>query len=99
MDRASYIVPPEPRVTERRVLRRPWMRRAVHAALAGGALALPTLFVSTPAAAVLLGFGALCALGAVVLRFVEPRRSVVVQKLDWPWHTTRGSWIHFSAGR
>jgi len=100
MDHAQYIVPPEPRVTERRVLRRPKTRRAVQVCVASGALALPALLLSIPAGCVLLAFGALSGGLAFVLRSREPRRAIVLRRLEWPrTHSARGSILHFDAGR
>lgn len=98
MDRGSYLVPPEPRSSERRVWQRPKLRRALHFMIVSAALATLAHFGALPRLALLLAAAALlAALAAVVLRFAEAKRLVVVRRLDWsnPLDTI----VHFTAGR
>jgi hypothetical protein len=91
MDHATSIVPPKPRVTERRVVGRPKMRRALQmcsgaAALALGAACLLLADSSSAPLIVLVGVAFASGVSAIFLRFVEQPREIVVRKVDHEWN-------------
>jgi hypothetical protein len=88
MDHATSIVPPKSR--ERRVVRRPKMRRALQMCGGAAALALGTASLSladlysAPLIA-LVGMAFVSGVSSIFLRFVEQPREIVVRKVDHEW--------------
>jgi len=76
------IVPPKPRITEFRVMRRPRARRAAWASFVSGGLATivwsPTATIDGLLAVVAVVSG----VAALVLWFVEQPRAIVVRKIE-----------------
>jgi hypothetical protein len=86
MARANSIVPPKPRTAELRVMRRPKTRRALQVCVAAEAAALVASpvspFNSRALIIVLVGVAFVSGVSALVLRFVEQPREIVVRKVQ-----------------
>ena len=81
------IVPPKPRVLELRVMRRLKTRRALQTCVGAAASALVSVLLSpTDSYAaplmILMGVAFVSGVSAVVLRFVEQPREIIVRKVE-----------------